>query len=178
MVRAPFLSTSENVDVVDENDEPQCVTSLKECKKKGLLHRSVVVFLRNSQHEILLQRRSFSDDWLPGKWTISSTGHVRAGELPSQASIRELKEELGVDGKPRFIFKCNLPKITCSGQTEFEIAYAFEVVSDVEFILDPREIEEVRFLSLEEILKLLQEHPQELTPDSIILLEKYFDSKR
>ena len=123
--RAQFLTTNEDVDVVDESDEPLYTASLEECRKKGLLHRSIAIFMQNSREEILLQQRSFSDDWLPGKWTVSSTGHVRAGELPSSASVRELKEELGVDGVPIFLSMYKLPKITSFEYTEYEIDLCF-----------------------------------------------------
>ncbi len=168
-----FLTTGENVDLVSKNDEPLFSTTLEECKRKGLLHRSVAIFLKNSRNEILLQQRSFSDDWLPGKWTVSSTGHVKAGELPSSASVRELKEELGIDAAPKFLFKFMLPEIRSSGVTEYEVAYAFEVKSDAEFVLDPKEVAQVRFFSLDDIRKLLQDRAKELTPDAIILLENY-----
>ncbi|HYB03612.1 MAG TPA: NUDIX domain-containing protein [Nitrososphaerales archaeon] len=98
------MSSEEIVEVVDESDNVLYSASLEKCKLEGLLHRSVAIVLLNSLGEILLQQRSSSDDWLPGKWTVSATGHLKAGEAPSDASARELKEELGVTGKPAFLF--------------------------------------------------------------------------
>jgi isopentenyldiphosphate isomerase len=70
---------------------------------------------------------------------------LRAGELPLSVSVRELKEELDIEGVPSFLSKYKLPKITSFGYTEYEIAYALEVNSDAEFILDPTEVAKVRF---------------------------------
>ncbi len=167
------MADNEVVEVVNEDDQVLYETTLEECKKKGLLHRAVAVFLRNSQGQVLLQRRSISDDWLPGKWTVSCTGHVRAGENPSHGSSRELREELGIAASPAFLFKEVLPKITWSGLTEYEVAYAFDVKSDSKIQIDPGEVDQVRFLTPSACLALIQDRPEDLTPDTIILLQNY-----
>lgn len=167
------LPVSEEVDVVDEDDHSLFVTTVEECKNKGLLHRSVAVFLRNSGRKILLQRRGLTDDWLPGKWTISSTGHVRAGENPETAASRELQEELGIAAEPAFILKQLLPKIPWKGKIEYELAFVFDAISDGAVTIDPAEVEEVRFLSLDECTFLIVNRPEDLTPDAVILFRKY-----
>jgi len=48
-------------------------------------------------NKILFQRR-FNTGWEDGKYTVPS-GRVDKGELPKEALIRELKEELGIDVK-------------------------------------------------------------------------------
>jgi len=161
------------VDVVDETDKILYQTSLEECKTKGLLHRSVAVFFLNLQNEILLQQRSMEDDWLPGKWTASSTGHVKAGENPTRASIRELQEELGILAHPTFLFKELLPEIHWSNQAEYEIAYVFEARSDSKIKMDSEEVEQVKFMSKAACRSFVVGRPEDLTPDAVILLQKY-----
>jgi isopentenyl-diphosphate Delta-isomerase len=167
------LSEDENVEVVSEEDEVLYVTSLKSCKEKGLLHRALATFLRNSSGELLLQRRSLTDDWMPGRWAISSTGHLKAGEDPLSGSIRELEEELGIVSRPSFIFRKLLPNIMWSGLVEHELTYAFETISDSEIHFDPGEVAEVKFLTLEQCQAMADEHPDEFTPDAEILLQNY-----
>lgn len=162
--------------MVDENDSPLFMTTLDECKRRGLLHRSVTVFLRDSGRKILLQRRSFTDDWLPGKWTLSSTGHIRADENPRAAASRELQEELGVVADLAFVFKELLPPITWEDKIEYELTFAFEAVSDDSIRMNPAEIEGVRFLSYDECSRLIINRPEDLTPDAIVLLQKYLSS--
>ena len=161
------------VDVVDELDNILYRASLRDCKARGLLHRAVAVFLLNSSGEILLQQRSLSDDWLPGRWTISTTGHVRAGENPSDASVRELKEELGIAGVPTLLFKQLVPKIESLGQIERELTYVYEVRSDLEPKINPIEVAKVRFESVGESRRLISSNKGDFTPDSILILEKY-----
>jgi isopentenyl-diphosphate Delta-isomerase len=165
------------VDVVDELDNILYSASLRDCKAMGLLHRAVAIFLINSSGEILLQQRSFSDDWLPGKWTISATGHVRAGENPSDASIRELKEELGITGVPTLLFKQLIPKIESSAQIEYELTYAFRVRSDLEPRINLSEVGAVRFEPVGECRRLILSKRGDFTPDSILILERYLQSE-
>ena len=169
------LTSSESVDVVSENDETLYVTSLEDCKRNGLLHRCVSIFLLNSDGELLLQRRSLQDDWLPGKWTVSSTGHVRAGEIPWHASIRELKEELGIDAEPKFLFKLVLPRISWSEFTEYELAYAFEASTDMDIVIEPLEVQQVKFLPISDCRAIVQDHREDFTPDAVVLLKLYLD---
>ena len=67
-----------------------------ETHRKGLWHRTVHIWILNSQAEVLLQKRAMDKETFPGLWDISCAGHVDAGELPEDAAIRELSEELGI----------------------------------------------------------------------------------
>ena len=167
------MTSSEIVEVVDENDRVLSLASLDDCKRKGLLHRTACVFVRNRADQVLLQRRSLSDDWLPGKWTVSCSGHIKAREPPEQAAVRELKEELGIEENPRFLFKKLLPSISWSEFSEFEVAYAFESVTDQKVRINRDEVEEVKFVAKDEFYDMIQKNTEEFTPDAIILLQKY-----
>lgn len=50
-------------------------------------------------NKILLQRR-YKSGWEDGKYTFVS-GHVECNETPSQALIREAREEVGIDIQPK-----------------------------------------------------------------------------
>jgi len=163
----------EQVEVVDEYDRVLYTTSLAECKSLGLIHRTVCVFVRNSDGLILLQQRSLLDDWLPGRWTVSCSGHIKAGENPEEASVRELEEELGIVAKPKFLFKELLPKITWETSIEHEIAYAFETESLGEPRINPNEVEKVQYVSQSDFSTHARSSPDDFTPDAIILLQKY-----
>ncbi|MFI5421602.1 MAG: NUDIX domain-containing protein [Nitrososphaerales archaeon] len=119
------MPETEIVEVVDENNVPLFEKPLGECLKEGLLHRAVAVFLKDSSGRLFLQRRSFRDDWMPGKWTCSCAGHVKAGETPDEAARRELGEELGLETSPQFLFRYLLPKIEFHGLVEHEISFVF-----------------------------------------------------
>jgi 8-oxo-dGTP pyrophosphatase MutT (NUDIX family) len=72
-----------------------------EVHELGLWHRAVHTWLfapsaDGSQPELLLQLRASCKDSWPGRWDISSAGHVGAGEASAPTAVRELAEELGL----------------------------------------------------------------------------------
>lgn len=67
------------------------------------------VLVKDLNRNILLVQRSLSDKFKPGKWWIPG-GHVEKNETPTQAAIRELKEETGVKASiVKFLEKKSLP---------------------------------------------------------------------
>jgi isopentenyldiphosphate isomerase len=85
-------------DVLDEHDRVLRRETRAEVHRQRLLHRAVHILLFNSRGEIYLQRRSAQKDTYPHRWTTSCCGHVDAGETYDTAAIRELAEELGLEG--------------------------------------------------------------------------------
>ncbi|UKL12802.1 isopentenyl-diphosphate Delta-isomerase [Pseudomonas savastanoi] len=67
-----------------------------EAHQSGLLHRAISVFLFDKDGRLLLQRRSASKYHAAGLWANSCCGHPRPGELPIDAAVRRLQEELGI----------------------------------------------------------------------------------
>ncbi|WZZ07366.1 hypothetical protein YC2023_093287 [Brassica napus] len=63
----------------------------------GDYHRAVNVWIFvESTQELVLQRRSDDKDSWPGRWDISSAGHISAGDPSLISAQRELEEELGI----------------------------------------------------------------------------------
>ena len=59
-------------------------------------HLAGAILVRDDQ--VLIVRRSMTERFLPGIWGVPC-GKVDPGELPSEAVIRELKEETGLTGE-------------------------------------------------------------------------------
>lgn len=57
-------------------------------------HRVVTAILRRGQRVLLCHRRP-ARRWYPDAWDLPG-GHVEDGELPRQALMREMREELGI----------------------------------------------------------------------------------
>jgi isopentenyldiphosphate isomerase len=171
------LPESELVDVVSESDHVLETRTLGGCLRLGLLHRAVTVFVRNSRGEIFLQQRSKSDDWLPGMWTASCTGHVKSGEDPKTAAARELKEELGITCLPRFMFKFIVPTITYLDKIEREFDIVYEAVSDEAVRIDTREVEQGMFLAFDKCKEFFKAKREEITLDARLAFEKYLTDK-
>jgi isopentenyl-diphosphate delta-isomerase len=59
--------------------------------------RAVEIFLQRPDGAIYLPRRSKEKSIAPGGYDLSAAGHVNSGESYSEACVREVKEELGID---------------------------------------------------------------------------------
>jgi isopentenyl-diphosphate delta-isomerase len=171
---------TEIVDVVDENDNVISQEPLHTCLELGLLHRAVGVILLNHLGELFIQRRSLKDDYFPGNWTLSCTGHVRAGASCINAATRELREELGLKHlKPEFVLKHKVPKIRYDDRIENEIMYIYEYDGVTEeIVLDPIEVAEGMYVPINKLKMDIEDHKTNFTPDAIASFDKYFDAKK
>lgn len=67
-------------------------------------NKSAVCIIENDKKELLLQKKSMTYKKRPGCWTFFG-GIVESGESIRKAMIRELKEEIGIELKSKFLFK-------------------------------------------------------------------------
>jgi len=98
-LKSSSSSEDKAVEVLDERGWPIAVMSLSEVHKQHLRHRSVMVLAYDAQGKVFLQKRSESKPVYPGRWDLSATGHVRAGESSEDAALRELAEGLGIEAQ-------------------------------------------------------------------------------
>jgi isopentenyl-diphosphate delta-isomerase len=87
---------SNEVVLVDEQDNTIGVMEKMEAHRKGLLHRAFSIFLFNDSGQMLLQRRALSKYHSPGLWTNTCCSHPMQGESLDIAASRRLKEEMGM----------------------------------------------------------------------------------
>lgn len=70
--------------------------------KKLIIH--TLIF--NNQKQVLITRRSETNDMLPGYWDIPG-GSLEDGEEPIVGAVRETEEESGLDVKNLSLFFCH-----------------------------------------------------------------------
>lgn len=94
----PVAMSGEKFDVLDAQGNKTGVARPRgEVHALGLYHRAVHTWLYSiSTGELCLQKRAECKDSWPGRWDISSAGHLSAGDESLPAAIRELEEELGL----------------------------------------------------------------------------------
>jgi len=161
----------ELVDLVTEDDVPTGTATIGECVGRGLLHRAVAVLVVRGNGDFVLQQRSKRDLWQPGLWTLSSTGHVRAGETYSHAAVRELNEELGITAKLSRVGKYLIPPIRSGELTEREWVTSYVAKTDRACRIDGDEVEAVMEAG-EPRLRLMFVDGS-MTPDAVMLLTEY-----
>lgn len=154
-------------DVVDENDTVIGRASRAEVHgNPTLIHRVAHVLVFDSAGRLFLQRRSPDKDVQPDKWDTSVGGHVDAGEYYDEAALREMREELGIDGadlEPLYRYRH-------ANDYESEMVATYRVRWDGRITTDPEEISEGRFWSLEEVRA---SDPAIFTPNFLDELGRY-----
>ena len=161
--------TEEIFDVCDAQDRVIGQCSRQEVHARNLLHRAVHIWILNSAGELLLQRRTATKDQFPDCYTSSASGHVDAGEDYETAAIRELQEELQLQGD--LIWGAKLP---ASAETAYEHTVLFHLQTDQRPIPDPVEIASLSYLPTATIASLLKESPQTFTPPFRRLFEDWW----
>ena len=118
----------------------------------GAYHLVVHACIFNFRGEMLIQRRQpFKDKW-PSLWDVTVGGSAVAGESSQSAVARELEEELGLT----LDFTGVQPHLTVNFPSGFDDVYL--VNRDVHLgqcVLQPEEVAEVRWATLEEILAMI-----------------------
>jgi isopentenyldiphosphate isomerase len=94
----PENSPAEMVEEVTPLGEVVRLVSRAQMRAEALWHRSVFIAVLNDDGDLLVHRRALTKDVWPGWWDVAVGGVVSPGEDWDAAAIRELREELGVEG--------------------------------------------------------------------------------
>jgi isopentenyl-diphosphate Delta-isomerase len=162
-------SLAELVDIVDANDRLLMVMPRTEAHRQSLYHRSVLILVYNPQGKLYLQKRGPGKSRYPGRFDLSATGHVRAGESRLDAAARELYEELGLRAK-------TITLLDTAPATQ-ETAYEFTTLFSAGRISDPprpnpEEVAGGMFVDATELTALVRDYRDWLTPGLMHFFEK------
>ena len=163
----------ENVVLVSENDEVLGLMEKMQAHQNGILHRAFSVFLFNANGEMLLQKRAAGKYHSPNQWTNACCSHPKSGETYLDGAKRRVFEELGIETnleeKFHFIYKADV------GQNlwEHELDHVFTGNFEGEFHLNPDEVSEVRYISMDNLEKEMKNNPENFTEWFKIILEEY-----
>lgn len=145
--------------------------SRDEVHKKGLWHRTVHVWILNSNKELLIQRRSLQKEVYPGMWDISCAGHISSGEDCYIGAIRELKEELGLtveSSELKYLFTVTQNYSSPDHlfiDNELTDVFLLEKDIPIDFLhIDGSEVVEVKYISVSELKKCAMERSPLLAP--------------
>ncbi|WP_052911106.1 isopentenyl-diphosphate Delta-isomerase [Riemerella anatipestifer] len=163
----------EKVVLVNPKDEVLGVMEKLQAHRSGFLHRAFSVFLFNTKGEMLLQRRAGVKYHSPRLWTNAVCSHPRLGESYKAGAQRRLIEELGIDAdiseKFSFIYKAEVG----DNLWEHELDYVFTGIYEGDFNLNPEEVSEIRYISMEALDKELEANPEQFTEWFKIILKEY-----
>ncbi|MBQ9013558.1 MAG: NUDIX domain-containing protein [Bacilli bacterium] len=130
---------------------------------KGYYPMVVMVVIKNSKNEFLMQKRVKKKG---GDWGVTG-GHPKSGETPIEGIITEVKEELGLNfSKEEFIeFDSG-----CDGSDCYKMYYVDKDVDINEIKVQKEELECVRWFSMDELNNMVDTN--ELNEDQISCFKK------
>ena len=159
-------SAEEIVQIVDEENREIAAITRELMREQQLIHRASYILVFNRAEELFVQKRTLSKDIYPGYWDIASGGVVLAGESYEEAAVRELEEELGINGvELSFLFDQFY-----SDKENRVWGRIFRCSHEGPFRLQAEEVEYGRFMSPETALDYSAIEP--FTPDGVLILRK------
>lgn len=149
--------------LVDPNDQPIGKMEKMEAHEKGILHRAFSAFIFNDKNELMLQQRAFSKYHSPGLWTNTCCSHPRHNEKPVKAVHRRMVEEMGFDCEVEPAFTFNYKADVGQGLIEHEFDHVFIGYSQKQPQINPDEVNDWKYMRMEDIRKDMDQHPDRYT---------------
>ena len=148
---------------VDKNDNEVGHIEKMDAHIKGLLHRALSIFIFNEKNELLLQKRYSGKYHSPGLWTDTCCTHPNKDERTDDAAIRRLQEEMGFscDLKEVFSFMYYIKFDNDLIEHEFDHVYFGRYSNEIS--INPLEVEDYKWISLDNIKVDLKTNPDNYT---------------
>lgn len=155
----------EKVILVDENDKQTGTEEkIKAHENGGRLHRAFSIFIFNSNGDLLLQQRALIKYHFGSLWSNTCCGHPRPGEETIDAAHRRLGEEFGFDTELKENSSLIYNADFTNGLTEREFDHSFVGIFDGQPSPNPEEIEDFKWISLEDLKEDIDKNPEKYTP--------------
>ena len=133
---------------------------------KGYYPMVVMVVIRNSKGEFLMQKRVKEKG---GDWGVTG-GHPKSGETPIEEIISEVKEELGLDfSNEKFIEYDS----GCDGKDCYKMYYINKDIDLNDITIQKEELSEVKWFTMDELKRMVE--LKELNNDQISCFIKVCD---
>jgi isopentenyl-diphosphate Delta-isomerase len=165
----------EQVILVNENDEEIGFMEKMQAHVEARLHRAFSVFIFNSKNELMLHKRAAHKYHSGGLWTNTCCSHPAPGESTIDAAHRRLQQEMGFDCEIKEKFSFLYCKELDHDLTENELDHVFTGFYELDPVLNKDEVEDWRFISLEDLQKSLVTEPQLYTEWFRIICDKHWD---
>jgi isopentenyl-diphosphate delta-isomerase len=150
---------AEQLILVDAHDRELGVGEKLQIHLEGVLHRAFSVFIFDRRGRLLMQRRARGKYHSAGLWSNTACGHPRPGEATAEAARRRLREEMGLDCELREAFEFLYRAELDGALVEHEYDHVFVGTYEGEPSPDASEVEDWRWLSVDELRRGLREDP-------------------
>ena len=163
--------------LIDEHDNPLGPASKVLCHLgEGRLHRAFSVLLFNSEGRLLIQKRAGSKITFPGVWANSCCSHplhtseeLEEGVGVKRAAIRKLGQELGISPEQvavddfQLVSRMHYHARADERWVEHEIDHVLVIQADVDIEVNHNEIEEIRWVTADQLADMISGAPNNST---------------
>ena len=176
------MTATEQVILVDLNDNPVGIAEKIHAHQHNLCHRAFSVFILRTTEaasQVLLQQRANNKYHSAGLWTNTCCSHPRPNEDTLAAAKRRLMEEMNIDAPLESLGWFHYIAHFENGLVENEIDHVLIGFAHENQIIhpNPAEVQNYRWVSINELKKELAEQPKQFTPwlnEALQMVEKYF----
>ena len=144
--------------LVDAYDNQIGTMGKMDAHRLGRLHRAFSIFIVKDG-KMLIQKRRKDKYHSGGLWANACCSHPRDGESLEHAVHRRLLEEVGFDCPLEELFHFTYRSKYAEDLYEYEIDHVFLGSYSGEVSLNEDEVEEIQWLTYEELAKQLVEQP-------------------
>ncbi|QDI88635.1 isopentenyl-diphosphate Delta-isomerase [Candidatus Nitrosopumilus sp. SW] len=166
--------TEEFVILVDENDNPIGKEEKVKCHlPNGKLHRAFTALLFDESGRLVLTRRAKEKMLWPGDWDGTFASHPRESETYVSSGERRMPEELGIKGKLDYLhkFEYHVPYKDVGSENEICGTLIGVIDKSTELKEIEGEIDEIKWISANELISEIKTNPQIYCPWMLIALE-------
>ncbi|WP_050523673.1 isopentenyl-diphosphate Delta-isomerase [Pseudorhodobacter wandonensis] len=143
--------------------------------QRGLQHKAVSVFVLAGDR-LLIQQRAAGKYHTPNLWANTCCTHPHWDEAHAACAHRRLVDELGIAGLDlRAVGEVRYRADVGVGLTEDEVVAVFvaEAGADLAMTLNPDEVQAVRWVAIDALLREIEQAPEVFTPWLRIYLTKH-----
>ena len=173
--------SEEFVILVDENDNPIGTEEKVKCHlPNGKLHRAFTALLFDNEGRLVLTRRAKEKMLWPSDWDGTFASHPRESETYVSSAERRMPEEVGIQSKMDYLFKFeyHVPYKEIGSENEICGTLIGIVDESTQFKMVEDEIDEIKWMSANQILSDIKKNPKIYCPWMLIALELLDKSER
>jgi len=163
---------SEEVILVDSDNNEIGTMEKMEAHRKGELHRAFSIFVFNKKAEMLIHQRADEKYHCGGLWTNAVCSHPRPGEVQVEALNRKMRQEMGFYTVTEKAFDYHYRAELENGLIEHEYDEVYVAKYDGDFDPNPAEVQAYRFASIDQIRAEIAQNPELFTPWFKLLFER------
>ncbi len=150
------------IPIVNEQDEILYYKEREEATQDEI-RRIVSLYIFNENSEVLIAKRHPSKTIDPNLWGPAVAGTVDEGYSYDETVIKEAKEEIGLTNIKPILLRKSFYE-TWNARRWCARYYVVINSTEREFPLEEDEVPEIKWISLEDLEKWLNEKPQDFVP--------------